>query len=459
MGTDYLNALANLKFEIDCYLIVLTQEGDIDNPIIYKGPGRIFQNDGNFFSVKFICEGKLDIKEVFGKINRLTPGKLIERTNYYSLKAFDYAGNTWTANSITPNVNGGIQYDSYLVTGNFTELYCLKEGHHEYNGSNLKLLYKGKYKIPCNSYTQSKHFIGSEARGTSSNYNVAQFKIDDIEFEILSEDDRLIVNVFSKSKELTKITAQRIHEALQFVLVNINHWDILLIQKGNIQETIFRTVSQTSQKSRVQPPLHFDTVDRDGSVWKLFEVFLKYTLSYKELNWHPLFELIHKVIESGKASIEAHALTLAVSIEGLLKLSFNKIALLDDEFINMIEEATKEINKSGIDSNLKSRLQGALGAMKMPRAKDRLYCLQQLGIIEDRLVKSWGNMRNSSAHSDSIDFSEIQDYLNDCSAMCVLFYQLIFYAIGYRGGYTDYSVYGFPQKEYEPPDPLTTKST
>lgn len=312
---------------------------------------------------------------MFGKINRLTPGKLIDRTNYYSLKSFDFAGNTWTANSIMPDINGGIDYDSFLVTGNFTRLYCHREESHEYKGTTLKLFYKGKYKIPCNTITKSKHIIGSEDRGTSSSYNVAQFNIDNIEFEILSEDDRLIVYIFSQREELTKITAQRIHEALQFVLVNISPWDIFLIQKSNVQETVFRTVPKPLQKSRVQPPLHFDAVDRDGNVWKLFELYLRYSFSHQNEDWHPLFVLIHKVIESGKASIEAYALTLAVSIEGLLKLFFHEIALPKDEFMKKIKEANDDIKQSGIDENLKSRLQGMLGAMKMPRDKRQTILL------------------------------------------------------------------------------------
>lgn len=454
MEIDYLDALANLKFEINCSIIVLTQEGDVDNPIIYKGPGTIFQNDEKSFSVKIFCEGKLDVKEFFGKINRLTPGKLIEDINYYSLKASDFAGNKWTANSIMPDLNGGIDIEGFLITGNFTRLFCHREENHDYRGTTLKLFYKGKHKIPCNTLKKSKHFIGSDDRGTSSSYNVAQFDIDDIEFEILSEDDRLIVYLFSQSDELTTVTAQRIHEALQFVLVDINPWDIILLQKNNVQETIFRAIPQSLKKSRVQPPLHFNTVDRDGRVWKLFELFFKYTFPYKNTDWHPLFELLHKVIESGEASIEAHALTLAVSIEGLLKKSFREIAVPDDEYVGKIKEAAKEINKSSIDNSLKSRLQGALGAMKTPRAKDRLHQLYELGIVEDRHVKSWGKMRNSSAHSDSLDISEIQNYLNDCSAMCMLFYHLIFYTIGYNGEYTDYSVYGFPKKTYKPQRPL-----
>src|SRR5208283_3052991 len=120
MKTDFLDALANSKFEVDCYLITLTQNGENENPIIYKGPGIISQKDEERFQVKFFCEGKLDIKEVFGKINRLTPGKIIEKTNYYSLQAFDYSGNTWTASSIMPEINGGIDFDRFLITGDFS---------------------------------------------------------------------------------------------------------------------------------------------------------------------------------------------------------------------------------------------------------------------------------------------------------------------------------------------------
>ena len=43
--------------------------------------------------------------------------------------------------------------------------------------------------------------------------------------------------------------------------------------------------------------------------------------------------------------------------------------------------------------------------------------------------------------------------------MCVLLNQLIFYVIGYKGEYTDYSVYGYPKKKYEPPETLTSGPT
>lgn len=449
MKPDYLDALANIKFELDCYLIILTQDGNIENPIIYKGPGTIFQENEEKFAVKLFCEGKVDIKEVLGKINRLIPGKIIERTNYYSLQAFDFSGNIWTASSIMPNINGGVDFDSFLVSGVFSILHCHREESHQYKGTTLKLFYTGKHKIPCNTITRTHNIIGTEERGTSSKYNVAQFNINNIEYEILSEDDRLIVYMFSNNEDIAKSTAQRVHEGLQFVLAKLNPWDVMLIQKGNVQYTILRTVPHSFQKSRVQPPLNFSDFDRVGDVWKLFELYINYCSTYKEEDWHPLFNLIHKVIESGEASIEAHALTLAVSIEGLLKLAFQEIALPDSKYIENIQKANEEISNSKIELNLISRLQGALGAMKMPRAKDRLLILQQSGIVEERLVKSWNNIRNSSTHADSVNLIEIQIYLDDCSSMCVLFYQLIFFTLGYDGEYTDYSVYGYPNKKYE----------
>ncbi len=162
MKPDYLDALASINFELDCYQIVLSQDGNIENPIIYKGPGAIFQKDESKFAVKFFCEGKVDIQEVFGKINRLAPGKIIERSNYYSLKAVDYSGNIWSASSIMPDINGGIEFDNFLVSGDFSVLNCHREDRHQYKGATLKLFYKDKHKIPCSTITHLKTTIGTE---------------------------------------------------------------------------------------------------------------------------------------------------------------------------------------------------------------------------------------------------------------------------------------------------------
>ena len=182
MKIDHLDALANIKFELDCHRIVLTQNGGVENPIIYKGPGSIFQKDERKFALKLFCAGKLDIKEVFGKINRLTPGKIIAKTNYYSMEAFDYSGNIWTASSIMPDISGNVDLDSFLVSGDFSILNCHNENSYQYKGTTLKLFYKGKHKIPANTITRVNNIIGTEERGTSIDRNVAQFNIDDIEF-------------------------------------------------------------------------------------------------------------------------------------------------------------------------------------------------------------------------------------------------------------------------------------
>ena len=64
--------------------------------------------------------------------------------------------------------------------------------------------------------------------------------------------------------------------------------------------------------------------------------------------------------------------------------------------------------------------------MKYPRAKDALISLKNQKLIEPLLHKAWDRLRNASAHGAVVDSTKIQEHLNDCQSVLVLFYQLIF---------------------------------
>lgn len=446
---DFLKSIENNRLHLDCSSIVLTQDASHESPVVYNGPGTIYQEDENRFIVKVFCQGKTDIRTALGSINRLVPGRLVDDNEYYSLRATDIKGGTWTAASIMPKIHASFHGEGFLVMGDFSVLQFREEDSLQRVGTSIRLFYKGKHDVPCNTPSVSKRFIGDEERGSSSALNVAQFAIGDIQFEILSEDDWLIVYFYSKHEDMNKITAQRVHEALQFVLAKTVPWSILDISKENAHETTVRAVGYTGQKSKAQPPFHFSTVDTEGNVWKLFERFFTYCSDYKEPDWHPLFDYVHQVVEAGKASMEAYALTLTVSVEGLLKLAFRDVALPGEEFLHKLEDAQGEIDNSKISEDVKRRIRGALEPMKNPRAIDRLKYLVDEGVVDQRLVRSWKRVRNSSAHSDPIDLSRFQELIDDCYAVYVLFNQLIFHVIEYDGQYTDYSVHGFPTGKYE----------
>ncbi len=43
----------------------------------------------------------------------------------------------------------------------------------------------------------------------------------------------------------------------------------------------------------------------------------------------------------------------------------------------------------------------------------------------------------------------LQEFLELSNKVLILFYHLIFFAIGYQGKYTDYSTIGWPVKDYK----------
>jgi hypothetical protein len=155
---------------------------------------------------------------------------------------------------------------------------------------------------------------------------------------------------------------------------------------------------------------------------------------------------IHSVLKSGEASVEAEGLTLSVAIEGLLNENFSNLASQNDDFGKNLSEAKTIICSSQINPEIKKRLNGFMGAMQKPRGKDHLYFLRDANLIQNDLIESWEKLRNPSAHGDYdvADWRDVQKYIDRCSSALVLFYQLIFLAIGYQGKFTDYSKEGFP---------------
>lgn len=65
-------------------------------------------------------------------------------------------------------------------------------------------------------------------------------------------------------------------------------------------------------------------------------------------------------------------------------------------------------------------------------------------------LKAWQKLRNKSAYSYQTHDLSGDEFIKLIFQVNVLFYHLIFYAIGYEGLYTDVSELGFPIKQYQP---------
>ncbi len=147
-------------------------------------------------------------------------------------------------------------------------------------------------------------------------------------------------------------------------------------------------------------------------------------------------------------SLESRLIGLSVALEGVVKVGFPTIAHPDARLLAQIEAASKLIAESSLDESFKKRVAGSFGAMESPRPKDKLLAFVNGGIIRPELVKAWTGMRNSAVHASGLGPVEIKLVYKQYQTALTLLNELVMLLIGYRGPYTDYSVVGWPQREW-----------
>jgi hypothetical protein len=444
---EALKLIMDRRFVLDCPQIVLSPHKPTSSRKGYRGPGFITQNeDGNLtFKICSIEGSPIDDLERFFSVK---PGEILDEEHYYSLLATDINGRQWEARWIDPNPN-------YGPAGCFVH-GIIKELHHEENlpesgeGYFSEIYFPGEIRIPCNTTSEVEKVIDGEKRSWFGNMNIAKFGACGFEFELEQEKGWLAVRVKSESRKITSISIIRFSEALQFILARSLSWAVLEIISGqNIKITI-RPLNKNDKKLIIGPPISLQQcLDKPDIIWTLFKKYLEYVIDYQKDSWHPIFWWLNKIIESQSSSIDVEALVRSVAIEGILKSEFSDLNDLDENLQSQIDKIKDIISKSDLEENFKKRLNGSLGSMFNLRPKDRLHILKSRGLINDAHIKEYGKLRDSSTHGDLVSEIHLQEFFNQCNSVLVLFYHLIFTAIGYKGPYTDYSTYGFPLKDFE----------
>ncbi|MDD2664420.1 MAG: hypothetical protein PHD19_11775 [Dechloromonas sp.] len=236
----------------------------------------------------------------------------------------------------------------------------------------------------------------------------------------------------------------RICEALAFTFdLEFTPAVITFFSSGESRK-ILRSYDDTTSKKSSHPPLSWKNPKPDGEVWVIFERYLNHVASYTKPYWHPLSGHVMSVLRASRASLDAQALSLAVAVEGLLKLKFKGLGQPTSEVLGQIEKLRELIKESDLDAGFKNRLNGTISGLTSPRPKDILHELAATGQIRESLAKTWGRLRNAHAHADSQDPEKIAELLKDCQKVRTLFNELVFIVISYEGSYTDYSAENWP---------------
>lgn len=444
-----LEELQNGTWQLDCPNMKLSKKADSSEDV-YFGGGYIRRKEDGELSFKLYSERNVELSSFFGT-RSVKSGELIPPEEYYELVVTDSTGREWESKNILASTGGFAGGKGSVTSGMLEEIkhsrkLNMRSGSKK---SGLSIKFFEDFKIPANVPTTVERIVAGRSRRMTSSMNVAKFQSCGYDFEISRGDDMVDLRVLSNFRKLPEQLEVRVVEALEFVLGRLLDWAVLERFEEGLETFRIKKGRLSASKWRIGPPLSCRTTEPSGAVWNLYDKYLGHILSYDEVDkYHPLSVFVRRAIQGSTGSIETESLEIGVSVEGIVHTEFANVGVLSKDETKVLENARRIIEESKIADRFKRRIMGAINSWQEPSATDRLLCLIKSGVINRAEYEAWKKLRHPSSHGRLPNLRDFQEFVDLCHTATVLFYKLIFHAIGYEGKYTDYSTRDWPEKDY-----------
>ncbi len=431
------------SIEIDCIDIRLTQKKDKD-PIIYTGPGTIYQDEHGILQLKLYSKLNDMQKELSFQFKHYTPGEIITDDNYFTLSAIDMSSSKWFADNVRITVSASPDTAGLVIKSKLDEIKTIELNKDRVNAEKnyLHIIVPGQYKIPCN---EKESLSNGGWR-----LNRAVFSANEIDFEFKKYGDYLIIYANAKAENLDKDVYLKLIEALSIFTGFIVR--PMVVKSTQKDKEIFeiKSVDNSFSNKELFPPFkHFTTTEFES-----FTCFLEKYLANIEDPFSDLFGFWLKINRAWQSGIMHSALSICVSIEGIVKSYFSDKWMPDKDILYQAQEATQIIESMDIGKRIEKYLMDSIGRLNNASPKDILYQMVENSTLNNDIVKTWDKLRNKSVHPVKMNQVPIaiQKYIDRIYTCLALFYRLIFIIIKYEGSYIDYSERRWPEKKFKPKD-------
>jgi hypothetical protein len=447
---DEIEDLKRGSWAMDCAQLELRQHGH--KCPVYSGPGSLKQDVERQLAYKIYAAGPSEF-QAFRHSKPDPPGTVLSESDYYNLTAIDSKGRKWHNERILP----GLTSKDLVVEGRVDSLSCQGQipEKTKVEGCSFAAVVFTTLKIPTNAHTSEHRHIAGWSRSHRYTLNAWRFRAAGLDFLLYNDGkSHLNISVTLNSTDFPLYLEDRVLAALFFVLGRPLYPTITTQRIGQKTSCTLRSYRPHLSGARHRPPLNIIHLShkKTGKLTaepyrKLFDKFLTYTLPY-EKRQHPLWGQLNATYESSAGTfINSQALTLAVAIESILVSEFPDLGKPSSAECDEIEAAIKYWAAWNGTPDLKKRIEGSIKSLKQSRAGDKMTVLAKRGAITAKAAKAWQKLRNSNVHAYQRPSGHLRQSLN---VVQTLFYQLIFYAIGYRGYYQDYGSTGWPRRYYPP---------
>lgn len=437
LSHEKIKALLGYDFSIDFIKITLTQRGS-ESPIVYSGPGTIYQKPDGYLHLK-LYHTFLDVKkELLSRGSSTTPGKILGDEHYFDLESTDISGASWVAEKVYVTKSFSYPAAGKIIETKSRELRKVETRYEmaSKDRSYLFFLANGKYEIPANKIEELPD--GGKHRNTCS------FSFDGYDLEIRAKENFLTVKMSLPKDNYHENIVWMLIESLNILFGSHLRPIFLSISHDKVSESRIFSVSANFQNSPVPRPI-------PCSFPKDIECFMAFIQRYLYTFNMPHDELYgywRKVNRAWQGGIVHASLALTVAIEGIIKNYFKTYGEPTSEFIKQVDDALLKIREIELGPRIKSRILSSTGQAKSSSPKSALYALATEGWFCSELVDEWVRLRNMSAHAEKEDDEEIQKYVDMVYKCTRLFYSLMFIIIGYDKCFYDFAIEGWPESEF-----------
>lgn len=443
------------RWRLDCPQMQLRSRGSLPRRA-YSGPGYVYQPTPGTLAFHMYSNRRQPAIGS-GWFDLVRTGETIPEDAYFDLVVTDQQGRRWRSNRLLPTSMDRAASGKVVIDGELDELSTraalprtLKLKRH---GVLLRAFQD--LHLPWNARTVRRTSTAKGRRRSQAfSRNAWTFRCQGLDLLIVQEADQVSVEAYSETRRLPPRIEDRIIEALEFVAGRAVPCEIVRVSRAYMVETTLRKKRGLLPAARWQPPLaqQWLTVSGTNRITsrhhrRLFERFLAHCVSCGTAV-HSISGQLAAVREASAGRyIDAYALTLCVAIESLLfsDLIRTKVRIPAKREVQRLVDCIQRWRGS---EQLKRRAVGAVRQLRERRASDIMQALIKRGAIVRNQYDAWQKLRNRSAHEYQLLRASSDQLRGLLPQVQVLFYHLIFHAIGYRGSYTDYASPDWPVRQY-----------
>ncbi len=319
---DTLKQITSGKFSLEFLRARLTQQRESD-PVIYGGPGSVEQDDDGSLTLKIyhlFDSSSTVVSEINAMGIRSPSGKLIDRSDYFSLEGTDPHGAKWTAHNLWLSRNISFPTGGAVISSKLQNIQTVREiqSPTQERKHITKFFIPGKHKIPTTGIKQHQFKPPT---------SICEIQLDDRKCTLAQGESHLEVSVEAGDSQSTEDVLHGVLESLSIAFGR------RLLPQVEITRTSIE-VRETISSRRIDeeeyilpPPIPASHGEDAKNLQELMSA-----LSSKDRDFSLVQGYCYRVLRSFSGDVENSALVLTTSIEGLLKSYFEDAGKPDEEF-------------------------------------------------------------------------------------------------------------------------------